>query len=220
MMEGSPPRTDPMVGEVRFRVPLPVLIPIAAVVAIALITIGFSRVLLAVPKEIATVVALVTAANVLGAFAVIALRPRLSQATLVELALVVLYPVIIGVAIAQLGVGEETEAATEAETEAPAGQGAPAEGTVVAEGVQFNTDTIELRAGEQASIPFQNNDSVEHNIAIYKTSADAEAQEQAIFDGDTITASETTYEFRAPRKGEYIFQCDVHPAMNGRVIVE
>jgi plastocyanin len=214
-MSSTPPPPDPMVGEVRFRVPLPVLIPLAAVVAIALITIGFSRVLLALPKEAATVVALVTAANVLGAFAVIALRPRMSQASLVELAVVVLYPVIIGVAIAQLGIGEEGEAAAEP---APAPQAA--EGTVVAENVQFNTDTIELRAGQEESIPFENADSVPHNIAIYETAQDAQAQENAIFDGDEITASETTYEFSAPPKGEYVFQCDVHPDMGGQVIVQ
>jgi plastocyanin len=216
-MNSSPPRTDPMVGEVRFRVPLPVLIPLAAVIAIALITIGFSRVLLALPKEAATVVALVTAANVLGAFAVFALRPRMSQASLVELAVVVLYPVIIGIAIAQLGVGEEGEAAAET---APAPQAAAAEGTVVAENVQFNTDTIELQAGEEASIPFENADSVQHNIAIYETAQDAESQENPIFKGEVITASETTYQFPAPPKGEYVFQCDIHPAMSGQVIVQ
>jgi plastocyanin len=217
-MNSSPPRTDPLIGEVRFRVPLPVLIPLAAVIAIALITIGFSRVLLALPKEAATVVALVTAANVLGAFAVIALRPRMSQASLVELAVVVLYPVIIGIAIAQLGVGEEGEAAAETAPAPP--QAAAAEGTVVAENVQFNTDTIELQAGEEASIPFENADSVQHNIAIYETPQDAQAQQNAIFDGDEITASETTYQFPAPPKGEYVFQCDVHPAMSGQVIVQ
>jgi plastocyanin len=215
-MSSSPPPPDPMVGEVRFRVPLPVLIPLAAVIAIALVTIGFSRVLLSLPKEAATVVALVTAANVLGAFAVIALRPRMSQASLVELGVVVLYPVIIGIAIAQLGIGEEGEAAAEP---APAPQAA-AEGTVVAENVQFNTDTIELQGGEEASIPFENADSVQHNIAIYETPQDAQAQQNAIFDGDEITASETTYQFPAPPKGEYVFQCDVHPAMSGEVIVQ
>ena len=216
-MNSSPPRTDPLVGEVRFRVPLPVLIPLAAVIAIALITIGFSRVLLALPKEAATVVALVTAANVLGAFAVIALRPRMSQASLVELAVVVLYPVIIGIAIAQLGVGEEGEAAAET---APAPQEAAAEGAVVAENVQFDTDTIELQAGKEASIPFENADSVQHNIAIYETAQDAQNQENPIFQGEIITASETTYQFPAPPKGEYVFQCDIHPAMSGQVIVQ
>jgi plastocyanin len=204
-----------MVGEVRFRVPLPILIPLMAVVAIGLITIGFSRVLLALPKEAATAVALVTAINILGAFAVISLRPRMSQASIVELGVVVLYPVIIGIVIAQLGVGEEAPSKP-----APAAaQAAPAEGTVVAEGVQFNTDTIELKAGEEASIPFENRDSVQHNIAIYKTAQDAEAQQDPIFTGDFITASETTYTFDAPPKGEYVFHCDAHPAMSGQVIV-
>jgi hypothetical protein len=43
-------RSDPLVGEVRFRVPLPILIPVAAVAVIAIVTIGLSRVLLAIPK--------------------------------------------------------------------------------------------------------------------------------------------------------------------------
>src|SRR5918992_104277 len=122
----QPPQRDPMLGEIRFKVPLPVLIPVGAVLIIALVTFGFSRVLLAVPPEAATTIALVTAANVLGACAVIALRPRLSQASIVELAVVVLYPVIIGIVIAQLNIGEG-EAAPE-----PAPEPAPAEGTIVA----------------------------------------------------------------------------------------
>jgi plastocyanin len=211
----QPPQRDPMLGEIRFKVPLPVLIPVGAVLIIALVTFGFSRVLLAIPPEAATTIALVTAANVLGACAVIALRPRLSQASIVELAVVVLYPVIIGIVIAQLNIGEG-EAAPE-----PAPEPAPAEGTIVAEQTAFNTDTIELKAGERASIPFENKDPFDHNIAIYANQADAEAQENAIFDGELISASSTTYEFEAPPKGEYPFQCDLHPTtMTGTVIVE
>lgn len=214
-MAQNAPRRDPMLGEVRFKVPLPILIPLGAIAAIALITIGFSRVLLAIPPEAATTVALVTAANVLGACAVVALKPRLSQASIVELSLVVLYPVIIGIVLAQLNIGEG-EAPAESSPQPPA-----AEGTVVAEQTAFNTDTIELKAGGQASIPFENKDPFDHNIAIYENAADAEAQENAIFTGDLISASSTTYEFPAPPKGEYPFQCDLHPTtMTGTVIVE
>jgi plastocyanin len=207
---------DPMLGEVRFKVPLPVLIPIGAVVTIALITIGFSRVLLAIPSEAATAVAVVTAANILGACAVIALKPRLSQASMVELAIVVLYPVIIGIVIAQLNIGEAEGEAAPPKQQAPA----PGEETVVAEQTAFNTDTIDLEAGEQASIQFENKDPFDHNIAIYENSADADEQENAIFQGDHISATTTTYEFKAPPKGEYPFQCDLHPTtMTGTVTV-
>jgi plastocyanin len=116
-----------------------------------------------------------------------------------------------------LGGGAETSAQ---ETE-EGGGGAPAEGTVVAEQSQFNTDTIELTAGEPASIPFENRDPFDHNIAIYESQSDADAQENAVFDGELISATSITYEFDAPPAGEYPFQCDLHPTtMSGTVVVE
>ncbi|MDQ4026683.1 MAG: hypothetical protein M3214_01340, partial [Actinomycetota bacterium] len=64
-----------------------------------------------------------------------------------------------------------------------------------------------------------NEDSVQHNISIYETPQDAESQANAIFTGDVITASETTYTFDAPPAGDYVFQCDIHPDMSGDVVV-
>jgi plastocyanin len=111
--------------------------------------------------------------------------------------------------------GEEAAPAT-----APPENGGGGEGlTVVAESSQFDTDTIELQAQQEASINFVNRDTLEHNIAIYETPGDAESQSNAIFTGDRITASETRYTFDAPPAGEYVFQCDVHPSMSGDVIV-
>ena len=218
-------RQDPMLGEVRFRVPLPVLIPITAVVVIALLTVGFSRVLLSIPPEAATAVATVTALNILGACAVLAARPNISRNAMVELAVVVIYPVIIGIAIAQLGIGaeEHAEAAPAAEGEAPAESGGgPVTngGTIGAEDVQFSTDTMEFAAGEEVSITFENVDQLPHNVAIYANEADADAQQNPIFQGEIITGSSVTYEFTAPDAGESVFQCDVHPAMRGTVVVE
>ncbi len=215
-MGGPPPRTDPMVGEVRFRVPLPVLIPIAAVVAIALITIGFSRVLLAIPKEAAVVVALVTAVNILGACAVLAYRP---QANLAELAAIVLYPVIIGIAIAQFGIGEEEASHSAGETQAQAGGGGGGGGlTVTAQGVQFNTKQLELPANKPATITFDNQDSVQHNIAIYES----QQAKKELFKGKIIAGGESTqYDVPGLPKGNYAFICDVHPtSMTGKVLVQ
>ena len=214
MSQDTGRRPDPLTGEVRFKVPLPVLIPIVAVVVIAALTVGFSRVLLSIPKEAATAIAVATSANILIACAVVALRPRMSQTRLIEMSLVVLYPVIIGIVIAQLGIGEE-----EAAAEAPAPAEAPA-GDLVAEDVQFNKDEITLPAGEETPFEFVNEDQLQHNVAIYTDQADADAQENPLFQGELITATTTTYQIDPLEKGEYVFQCDVHPAMTGSVIVE
>jgi plastocyanin len=211
---------DPMLGEVRFRVPLPVLIPLAAVVVIVLLTFGFSRVLLAIPPEAATAVATVTALNILGACAVLAARPNISRNAMVELAVVVIYPVIIGIAIAQLGIGTEEHAEAAPAAQVEAGGPVSSGGTIVAENVQFSADAMEFQAAEDVSLTLDNIDSVQHNVSIYANEADADAQENHIFEGERITGTSITYEFKAPDAGEYLFQCDVHPTMRGTVMVE
>ena len=216
MGQQQPQAQDPLVGEVgfRLRLPLPVVIPIGAAVAIALVTIAFSRVLLAVPKEAAVVIALVTAVNILGACVVLAYRPR---ANVAELAAIVLYPVIIGIAIAQFGIGEEeSHSAGEEQTQAGASGGGGL--TISAQGVQFNTKELELPANKPATISFDNQDSVEHNIAIYQN----QPAKKELFKGEIIPGGEST-EYKVPGlpKGNYVFICDVHPtSMTGKVVVQ
>ena len=198
--------------EVRFNLPLPIVIPLGALLVIGLGTFGFSRILLNVPKEVAVIVALAVAANLLGTLAFIALRPETARAFWAELFVVATYPIVIGAVLAMIGLsdGHATE---------PGGHGepaAPAAGTVSAEGVQFDTSEITLTAGEEEEITFNNADTVEHNIAIYEEEGGKE-----LFGGEIIPGGqETTYAVPALDKGEYYFQCDVHPAMNGTVTVE
>jgi plastocyanin len=89
---------------------------------------------------------------------------------------------------------------------------------VVAEGLAFDVETITLAAGEPATIDFDNRDAgAQHNIAIYE-GEDASGE---IFVGELITGPDTiTYEFDAPKAGEYFFRCDVHPDMSGTVVSE
>lgn len=200
--------------EVRFRVPLPIVIPLGALAVIALIAVGMSRILLSVPKEVSVIIAIAIATNILIASAFIALRPESARLSWPELAIVALYPLIIGIVIAQLGLGTGHSAGEGEHGETTAAAGA---GPVTAANVQFNTDTIELEAGAEAEIPFVNEDTVEHNIAIYED----DSAEEEIFVGDVIPGGQQiTYTFTAPEPGEYYFHCDVHPAMNGTVTVE
>lgn len=205
-----------LMGEVRFRIPLPIVIPVVSLLVIAGAAIGFAQVLLNLPKEASTMIALVAAANILGACAYVALRPRLSQTSLVELLIVVLYPVLIGVVIANIGFGEGQSVGERPGHELAAPVGPTT--SIVAEGNAFDLEKIVLAAGEQTSLEFNNQDSgTQHNVAIYKD----ESANDVIFDGELVTGPETmTYQFKAPPKGEYYFRCDVHTDMNGTVVAE
>jgi plastocyanin len=88
---------------------------------------------------------------------------------------------------------------------------------VVAEGIQFDTGTIELPADTESQIVFENRDAgIDHNIAIYPDDTATEA----LFRGEIFPGpAERTYEVPAISAGEYFFKCDVHPQMNGTVVV-
>jgi plastocyanin len=89
--------------------------------------------------------------------------------------------------------------------------------TVAAQNIEFDTDTIELPADAPTTIVLDNLDAgVPHNVAIYTDSSLAES----LFKGELVTGP-VTVEYPIPPlpAGEYYFHCDVHPAMNGSVVV-
>ena len=207
----------PLSHEVRFKVPLPIVVPIGALVAIALVTFGMSRILLSVPKEVAVIVAIAIGANILIAGAFVANRPEHARGSWAELAIVAAYPLVIGIVLANLGLGagHAPEEAEHGGSEAAAAGGGGS--AVSAANVAFDTDTLELEAKTESTIPFANEDSAEHNISIYED----DSASKELFKGDVIPGGqEITYEIPALPKGEYYFQCDVHPAMNGTVTVQ
>jgi plastocyanin len=90
--------------------------------------------------------------------------------------------------------------------------------TVSAQNVQFDTDSIELPPNREAELTFVNDDAsaTQHNISIYET-PDAE---ENLFEGQIIPGGqEVTYSIPALEPGDFYFQCDVHPSMNGDVKV-
>lgn len=207
-----------MTGEIRFRVPL-VVLPVLVLLGIALITFGFSRVLLALEAEVATVVALVSAANLLGACAFIALRPEAARRRWPELAAVVIYPVLIGIAVAQTGYGQAAEEPAEA-TE-PSGGAAAGEG-LVAQNTAFNTEELTADAGDAVSFTLQNEDQTAHNFALYETEEKTSSPDNAIYTSPTAEAGASAeVSFKAPEEsGDYPFICDFHPTtMTGTLVV-
>lgn len=209
-----------MSGEVRFRVPLVVVLPIAALLVIGGLAFGFSRILLSLEPEAATALALVMAANVLGACAFYALRPDTARRRWPELAAVVLYPLLIGIAVAQTGFLDAEEAA-------PAGGGgetAPAgDNTIVAANTAFETEELTATAGEKVSGTLENEDAAEHNIAFYETEEDTSSPDTALFTSETAgSGASVQFEFDAPGEpGDYPFVCDFHPTtMTGTLVVE
>ncbi len=81
--------------------------------------------------------------------------------------------------------------------------------------LEFNVTTIEATAGEDFTITLVNDDSAPHNISIYTE----EGGEQLALGptGEGGQTVETAVSGLEP--GEYYFQCDIHPEMNGTLVV-
>lgn len=88
--------------------------------------------------------------------------------------------------------------------------------TITAADMQFDQDTLTVPAGEAFTLEFVNEDGAPHNVAIY---TDSSASED-LFVGEVVTETTIVYEIPALEPGEYFFRCDVHPDMQGTLIVE
>jgi plastocyanin len=136
--------------------------------------------------------------------------------------LCVVHPTMTGQIEAVEGAGEPGGGAGEGEPGggegSPGGGGEPGGGpTVVAQNVAFDTETIQLPPEAVVTITFDNRDAgTPHNISIYSDESLAET----LFPGEIVTGPATIpYEVGPFPPGEYYFQCDVHPNMNGTVTV-
>jgi plastocyanin len=86
-----------------------------------------------------------------------------------------------------------------------------------ADDLAFDASTIEAPAGEAFTITFTNLESQPHNVAVLTEEGGDE-----IVRGEVITGpdAEDVVEVPALEPGEYYFLCDVHPDMNGTIVVE
>ncbi|HEX9124272.1 MAG TPA: cupredoxin domain-containing protein [Actinomycetota bacterium] len=90
---------------------------------------------------------------------------------------------------------------------------------VTAQGIAFDSSTITLPANKASTLTFDNKDAgVQHNIAIFPSESDLT---NPLFRGDLITGPDSIdYNIPALKPGTYYFHCDVHPTMNGQVVVK
>lgn len=89
--------------------------------------------------------------------------------------------------------------------------------TLVAQGIQFDTKEIDLPPDVATTLAFDNKDAgTPHNVAIYSDPQ----RSKTLFKGDLVVGPATKdYELPPLQPGTYYFQCDVHPTMNGSVVV-
>ena len=186
---------------------MPIGIPVVGLFAIGSLMFFMSRILLAVPEQASTFVALGVAALILLVASLIAVKPALKPQTLLT-ALVVGGLLMMGGGLVAAAYGQRDVEHKGAETETV---------QVQAKSIKFLESQIELRAEQAATIKFNNGDPVPHNVAIY---ANADYTGQALFQGAVVTGpGSTEYHLTAPKAGTYYFRCDIHPVMQGKVVV-
>lgn len=205
------PAWTPRVRErVDYRLLVPVGLPLLTLLLVLTIAFSMSRVLLAVDKNVASVIAILVAIVLLAAFAAIAARPSLRSGAVTTLA------VVTGLAVVGAGVAGAVQGERHFEVHHP--DHTP-EVHVTAKDVAFVENELVVPAEERVRIDFTNSDPGEyHNVAIYESS---EPDAKPIFNGVGFTGiDERTYELKTPQAGTYVFVCDFHVNMKGQFVVE
>jgi plastocyanin len=88
---------------------------------------------------------------------------------------------------------------------------------VVAKDTAFDTKEIKLPADTPSKLTFDNQDPFAHNLAIY---LDETASGEPLFTFEPFPGPATkSFPVPAIKEGEYYFHCDIHPNMNGKVVV-
>lgn len=192
--------------KMRDRLILPILIPVGALAFVLFLALVMSQVLLNVPAEIATSVAIMTAVNLLIAFSVMANKPNAGKPLAIFLGAIAMVPLVLGGAAAAGVVSFPDEGGHEEEL---------VKVNLVADMLTFDQEELSIPADSEFVIAFDNKEPQPHNVSILEAAGSA----NALFRGAIITGPKAVDEKVAPiAAGEYYFQCDVHPTMNGTVI--
>jgi len=182
--------------------------PLLALVFGGILVWSFSRVLLAVSKDMAVVIAILMSANILVGAALVAYGRRVRGRPVAFPFLVVAGVIVVaGGLVSAVAFGDR-----------PPGELAEGGETisVSAQNIAFDTTSLTLTADANVTMIFDNRDAgTPHNIAITRDEAGADI----IFQGAQVDGpAKATYTFTAPPPGSYFFHCQFHPTqMKGTV---
>ncbi len=204
-----PSWTRPVRQRVSSRLLAPIGLPVGGFLLAAVIAVSMSRVLLAISKDAAWVVAMLAAAAIFAACYWVASRPRLGSSVIVALSVLA--------ATSTVGAGIAGAVGGERHFEKHHAEEHPLE--ISARELKFSTDTIAVKAGEKVHLEFVNEDEdIYHNVAVYDGSG---PDSKPVFNGEGFRGEdERSYEFKAPPGGTYTFVCDFHPNMKGTFVSE
>jgi plastocyanin len=88
--------------------------------------------------------------------------------------------------------------------------------TIVAKDMKFQTSSVEVKAGSNVTIHFDNEDSAPHNVAIYTDSSAS----SPLSVGQVVTSAKSDQVVPALKAGTYFFRCDVHHDMTGTIVAK
>ena len=88
--------------------------------------------------------------------------------------------------------------------------------TIVAKDMKFAPATVEVKAGTNLTLHFDNQDSAPHNVAIFKDSSAS----TPISLGEIVSSSKKDQVVPALAAGTYFFRCDVHHDMTGTIVAK
>lgn len=88
---------------------------------------------------------------------------------------------------------------------------------IQAQNLHFDRDCLAAPADQAFTITLSNQENgIPHNVSIYPNGQAGDA----LFKGGIVTGVQTTvYRVQGLPAGTYYFQCDVHPDMNGALVV-
>ncbi len=204
-----------MKTEFRNRAFLPVVLPLAILGGITVLVAAFAFILLYVTREVALVLATLSAGAILLAISLAASQDKLDATKKAVIGFAGIFPVIVGAVIA---ISQPVDASLLNINRQPHEVLPELFTTIVAKSsVSFEASKITLPAKSEVAVVFENEEAgVQHNWEML-----TEANGEVLAEGRIITGvAEDDIIFETPEPGTYYFQCVVHKNMNGEVIVE
>ena len=193
---------------------LPVLIPLGALAVIGAVLFGFSRIMLGISHNAATVTAGVVAAAIMVVAAVVAGQRRVGPSAIGSMLGVVTGVALVTGSLAFLIVGPQTEHVEATDVSLVAGPTASVDG--------FDQTSLTFPADTPVNLDFDNQeDGIPHNVVIFQEDPETNTTQTPLFTGALITGpATTTYRVPVLSEGSFFFHCEVHPnTMTGTIEV-